>query len=350
MPAIKEENNTWTARFYYTDFMGNRKQKKKRGFSKKSDALSFERNFINQQIGCQETNFESVTIDYLTKCETKLKRSTFDRKRIVIEKHILPFFKQYNMIAITPKIISSWQSYVISNNELSESYLRAINMELSSIFTFAEKYYNLKTNVVKIADKMGKITRKNITIWLIEDMLELERVLSQHPILSRFILPLNLLYWTGMRVGELMALQLEDVENVTIHIHKTLNHRREITRPKTEKANREVIIDNKLACDLHDYIQTIYDKNPKAFLFDFHKSRLNYALDYAIKNSDKLSKIRIHDLRHSHASFLIKQGFSPLLISGRLGHDKPSTTLDIYGHLYPNEQNMIAETINKFRE
>ena len=63
-----------------------------------------------------------------------------------------------------------------------------------------------------------------------------------------------------------------------------------------------------------------------------------------------VKRIRVHDLRHSHASFLIEKGFSPLLIAERLGHENIQTTLQIYSHLYPNKQFEVAMRIQEFHE
>lgn len=59
-----------------------------------------------------------------------------------------------------------------------------------------------------------------------------------------------------------------------------------------------------------------------------------------------VKEIRIHDLRHSHASLLIELGFSPLLIKERLGHENIQTTLDTYSHLYPNKGASIADKLD----
>lgn len=58
--------------------------------------------------------------------------------------------------------------------------------------------------------------------------------------------------------------------------------------------------------------------------------------------------IRVHDLRHSHASMLIEMGFAPLEIADRLGHESVKTTLDTYSHLYPDKE-QLADRINQFR-
>ena len=61
-----------------------------------------------------------------------------------------------------------------------------------------------------------------------------------------------------------------------------------------------------------------------------------------------IKRIRVHDFRHSHASLLIELGFSPLLISERLGHEKIETTLQIYSHLYPSKSEAVAQKLNEF--
>ena len=62
----------------------------------------------------------------------------------------------------------------------------------------------------------------------------------------------------------------------------------------------------------------------------------------------EVDRIRVHDLRHSHASMLIEMGISPLQISERLGHEDVQTTLNIYSHLYPNKQEELAEKLAEF--
>lgn len=60
-----------------------------------------------------------------------------------------------------------------------------------------------------------------------------------------------------------------------------------------------------------------------------------------------IRQIRVHDLRHSHASLLIEMGFSPLLISERLGHENIETTLQTYSHLYPNKHSEVADRLQE---
>ena len=65
-----------------------------------------------------------------------------------------------------------------------------------------------------------------------------------------------------------------------------------------------------------------------------------------IKEQAKLKPIRVHDLRHSHIALLIEKGMQPLVIAQRVGHDSVNTTMNIYGHLYPNKQKQVADLLN----
>ena len=145
------------------------------------------------------------------------------------------------------------------------------------------------------------------------------------------------LYYTGMRVGELCALTPADVdlEGHTITINKTfqrINGRDVIWPPKTPKSNRVVTIPQTLANCLKEYMDKCYEIQPDDRLFPYTKSFLNHEMLRGCKKSG-VKKIRVHDLRHSHASLLIEMGCQPLLIADRLGHEKIQTTLNTYSHL-----------------
>ena len=158
------------------------------------------------------------------------------------------------------------------------------------------------------------------------------------------------LYWTGMRLGELLALTIGDVdfEKCTISISKSyqrLSGKDIITEPKTPKGKRIITIPQFLVIDLQDYIRGIYEPESNDRLFPITKYYLEHEMQRGIKESG-VKRIRIHDLRHSHSSMLVEMGFSPLEIADRLGHEKIETTLNTYSHLYPNKQEKLAERLD----
>ena len=139
----------------------------------------------------------------------------------------------------------------------------------------------------------------------------------------------------------------------TIAIDKScqrMNGRDVITEPKTPKSKRAVSIPGFLEEDLQDYISGFYAVTKEDRLFPITKYYLEHEMQRGIQESG-VKRIRLHDLRHSHASYLVELGFSPLEIAERLGHEKIETTLNTYAHLYPNKQEQLAERLDKeFRE
>lgn len=159
------------------------------------------------------------------------------------------------------------------------------------------------------------------------------------------------LYWTGMRIGELLALTPGDIdfEKRTISISKSyqrIDHRDVITPPKTPKSNRIISIPEFLAADLKDFIHSIYGIEEDNRLFPVTKYFLEHEMLRGIKASG-VKRIRLHDLRHSHASLLIEMGFTPLAIADRLGHERIETTLNTYSHLYPNKREQMANKLDE---
>jgi integrase len=158
------------------------------------------------------------------------------------------------------------------------------------------------------------------------------------------------LYYTGMREGELLALTPADVdlEKMTIRINKSfqrLGGEDVVSTPKTPKSNRVITIPAKLRDCLKDYMAQCYDLQPEDRLFPYTKHFLSHEMERGCKLSG-VKKIRVHDIRHSHASLLVEMGFSPLLIAERLGHERVQTTMETYSHLYPNKQTEVASQLD----
>ena len=160
----------------------------------------------------------------------------------------------------------------------------------------------------------------------------------------------QLLYYTGIRLGELMPLTAADADTTTgmLHITKSLqriNRQDVITPPKTEKGTRDIIMPRFLCSELIEYKKRLYGCDDDTRLFTMSKC----ALYYPMKKYSQLAgvpRIRLHDLRHSHVALLIEYNVSPLVIADRLGHESIEVTLGTYGHLYPNKQQEIADILD----
>ncbi|MFN1845537.1 site-specific integrase [Clostridioides difficile] len=161
-------------------------------------------------------------------------------------------------------------------------------------------------------------------------------------------LAFEILFWAGLRLGELMALTPKDVFENKINIDKSymkLNGEDIVSSPKTPKSKRIVPIPNFLYNNIKNYLSKIYDLKEDERIFKFAKSYLHKELDRCCKLSG-IKRIRVHDLRHSHASLLVNMDVNILTIAERLGHEKAETTWNTYSHLYPNKQLEVAQKLD----
>lgn len=348
MPIYKNESkNTWYAKFNYKDWQGNIKQKKKEGFKTQKEAKAFEREFLNKAHASCDMTFGSLVELYKEDCQSRLKPTTLDNKKFIIDYRVLPFFENMPINTITATTVRKWQNELISSEEnYSQTYLKTIHNQLSAIFNFACKYYKLPENPARTCGSIGKKNADSMQFWTVD---EFNRFIAavEDKLISKVCF--EILFWTGIRSGELLALTLSDFdfENKTLSINKNyarLNKEDLILEPKTPKSKRVVTIPTFL-CDLvQEYASKLYDYQPDERLFQTTKFYLNHEINRGCKKSG-VKKIRVHDLRHSHASLLIEMGFSPLLISERLGHENIETTLNTYSHLYPNKQSQVSDKL-----
>jgi len=195
---------------------------------------------------------------------------------------------------------------------------------------------------------MGKKHANEMQFWTLEEYQRFARVIkSGNPELYHAI---EVLYWCGVRLGEMLALTYSDVdlEKKTVRVSKSyqrIKGKDVITDPKTHKSNRVIAIPDALCDELRIFfgMHYVYGKDDR--IFSISKHRL---YDFMSSGSDKagVKRIRIHDLRHSHVSLLIEMGYSAVAIAERLGHESIEITFR-YAHLFPTQQTSMADDLSK---
>ena len=352
MPAYKDEKTgKWFAKFYYTNWQGIKKQKWKRGFATKKEALGFERDFLEQQSTNPDMTFQNLYEIYMEDMAARLKQSTLLTKKAVLQTHILPFFGSKPINEIKASDVRRWQAKLMSSpNNYSQTYLKKINTELNSIINYAKRFYDLNTNPCGKAGTIGKAKAEEMDYWTYDEYIAFREGVKDK---SLSYICIEVLYWTGMREGELLALSPADIDldNKTISINRTyqrIEGKDVFTSPKTRKSKRKIPIPDFLCQELSDYIQSRYMLDADERLFPVTKSYLSHEMIRGCKNTG-VKKIRIHDIRHSHASLLINQGCDALMLADRLGHEKVSTTLNTYSHLFPHKQQELVHSLESLQ-
>lgn len=347
MKAEKDKKTgKWLIQYRYTDWQGNRKKSTKRGFKTKREAEEWIRGFLMKQEANFDMKFEDFLKMYYEDMETRLREHTMRTKKYIIDLKILPYFGQKRMNDIKAADIRKWQNEIIKQG-YAATYLKTINNQLSAVFNYAVKYYDLPNNPCAKAGSMGKSHAEEMSFWTKEEfMCFIDCMMDKRQSYIAFMV----LYWIGMRMGELLALTPADIdfEKKTISITKSyqrISGRDIISLPKTPKSKRTVTIPEFLVADLKDYLDSLYELQENERLLPITKYFLEHEMQRGIKASG-MKRIRIHDLRHSHASLLVELGFLPLEIADRLGHEKVETTLNTYSHLYPNKQSKLADRLD----
>ena len=196
---------------------------------------------------------------------------------------------------------------------------------------------------------MGKKKNREMLFWTKEEYLKFAEVMMDKP---QFYYAFEMLYWCGIREGELLALTPADFDfkKGTVSINKSyqrLNGRDVITTPKTEKSNRIITMPQFLIEEIQDYLRQLYDVGMNDRMFLVTKSGLHREMARGAQEAG-VQRIRIHDIRHSHVSHLIDMGFSATAIADRVGHESIDITYN-YAHLFPSKQTEMADKLNMER-
>ena len=304
------KRNTWYFRVYIDNEYGKPIQKQRRGFKSKSEAKIEEQKFImnSKNVISNDILFINLYEDYKKYKKQRIKTQSYVTIINKIEKHIVPFFKEYKIRDINHIVYNNWKEYIFSKG-LSFSYNSSLHTCMVSIFNYAKEFYGLEEN---IASKIGNFKRttysKKFDFWTIDEF-------------SKFIKEVDLiefktLYWTlfftGLRLGECLALKWTDFKDNCLHIDKTLaqkvrvNDEYDITTPKTESSNRKVSLDNETINklnELKEYYKNIYGFSNNWCIFGGIKP-LSFTTIRRRKNQyckkANVKQIKIHDFRHSH--------------------------------------------------
>lgn len=302
-----------------------------------------------------DLSFEELCEKYLDYVKLKLKPQSYRSIKSRINSYILPYFKKYNICNITPIIYLEWQKFIELKN-FSFKYKKSLHYTMVSLFNFSMNFYDIPKK--NIASKVGNFANneipKEIEVWTAEEYKKFINVVDDlvYKNLYRF------LYFTGVRLGESLALTFNDIEEDIIVINKTIskefiNGNRSITAPKTKKSIRKIQIDyntkNKILELKNYYTLKFKDFNNNFYIFGGNKplspSTIERKKNYYCEKA-RVKQIRLHDFRHSHATLLLSNGVPITEIAHRLGHSDISMTLNTYSHVLHEDEKRVIKLLN----
>ncbi len=348
------KRNTWCVQCWYRDWRGDRKKKTKRGFATKSEALAWERDFVARSEGALSMTMAEFVKVYEQDMRPRLKLNTWISKEHMIATKILPYFANMAVNEITPSDLVKWENELLklrtsTGLPYAPTYLRSVTNQMSAILNHAVKLYGLPSNPMHKVKRIGAKRSGEMQFWTKAEYLAFSRAMMDKP---DYFLAFELLYWTGMRLGELLALTPADFDFVRKVVSITKSYQRLecediITSPKTPKSIRRIALPAFLADEVADHLRLFPVGEGERIFAAISKSGLHNEMNRGAKETG-VKRIRIHDLRHSHVSLLIEMGYTPLAIAERLGHESTEVTMN-YAHLFPNVQEDMASELDRKR-
>jgi len=373
MAVIQEKNKkkwtkdgrSWYFDTYYLDMYGNKKEKKSKYYRLRKEAEAAERKFLEKidttDIEENDPTFESVYTEWFEFKRKSLKSTSAYRLKSSLNKNILLFFKKYKLHSVKINIINNWLNYLSNVGKLE--YQNKIIGYLKEMLNYAKIYYNFDEKIInKIQPYKIEISyqKQKNSEWNFLTYEEFEKFISKVDD-ELYYLIFYFLYFTGVRIGEMIALNWNDIDfkRKTLTINKTFTNKVEnkifdIIDPKTKNSIRTIDLDN----DLLDLLKKHYDNERKIYHFNkdmfvfgnvkyISPTTLTRKLESYVKKAD-IKKITLHGFRHSHASLLIDLGCNSRKVADRLG-DTVQMIEHTYYHMFPHQKSAIVDSLNDFK-
>lgn len=339
---------------YWTDYIdGKRVKRESKKWKYKYHAQDDYDNYTAEDLPVVDLTFSKLFEKYLEFSSLKNKKSYLNQMKYDVNKYAVDLLEM-KIDKITPSVISKWQGNLLKSKSkkgtlLSNSYLNSIQTYVRAIFRFGIEH-QISTNNPAATMIIAKRTipvvieeKRVLTLAEFNSFVEKIEEIEYHAFF-------NVLYWCGLRMGEAIALTLNDYKDNRLLVSKNYDGANQIITTTKTGSNRYVDVPKRCTDVLDNLINHYrkFDHNKDSALFGLYKrlspTTIRRKKDEAVKTSG-IKQFKIHDLRHSHVSILIDLGFSAFEISKRLGHSTEMVN-NTYGHLFPSKQQAMVDKLN----
>ena len=340
----------------YRDIDGTLKQKKieNKAWKTLKEAKEAERRFLD---GLNEHDYKIAYMSlyglYIEDRKTKFKNRSLMTCQDVHNTHILPTFGKMLVSSISKDHIKRWQKALLAKG-YSNDYLKKIQTTFRGVLIWGVNYDKIEKNPFTIEYVKSKEPKREMLFFTLDEFNRFIDVIED----PEDYLLYSMLYWCGLRKGELQALTIDDIDldTKTISVTKNFDTRsHEITTPKTVTSYREIIVPDRL----YELIKLHLSNMARRPAFSKDRFLFGYDVPIASTTMERrknkycalagVKQIRIHDFRHSHVSLLINMGLSDFDIAKRLGHSRDMVN-NTYGHWFKQNQLALVDKLNKIQE
>lgn len=341
----QERKTFWVQMKVKDPFSGKWKAVKKRGFKLKREAKEWEASqMIEKTVSTSGKTFIEIAEEWERSQQASAEVVRHHREHFRIR------FSELSPMRIQdiskPQLIH-WRSDLAANDQYSTATKNLTIGYVRSVFRFAHEVYGIDdpTVVLKRLKKNNTEIMSEMQTWTPEEFAQFQSKVES-PLYSLYF---ELLFWTGMRRGEAIALQKSDLSNGWVNVHSSQRTASEGLKPTKTKQSRKIRLDDVLAAKM----EALQKSSDGPYLFGgetpLSPTTINRFFVQAIKASG-VKPIRLHDLRHSHATWLINSGVNIVAVSKRLGHSTIEQTLKTYTHLLKDTDDQMMDLINHARK
>lgn len=327
----------------------------KNGFATQKEAVLWQKrmlaDFSETSISANSTMYFKTFMKefFVPDYKNKVRERTFEATQGRLKR--LSYFGNMQLLKITPPLVKRWQNELFEQG-LSKNYVRHLHQLLQQVFDLAIKLNMLVKNPAKIVGNVKKEKAK-VDFWTLEEFQKFINSFDKNNVYEFLYLVTFLCFFmTGIRTSELQALNWKDIDfiNHTLLINKSMYYKNKkewkITEPKSSSSVRLIAIDDDTIRILQEWKHVQEQFGDFEFVFSLSETPVTKSTLMRVLRSHAkflgLKPIRIHDLRHSHASFMLALGMNDLEMKTRLGHADIQTTLGTYSHLRPNAMRDVA--------
>lgn len=304
---------------------------------------------------------EYLTTRWLPTQRSQLRPSTFDGYARTIAAHIVPNLGGIPLQKLQPEDLDALYAKLEENGRrdgkkggLSKKSVRHVHAIIHKALADAQRKGTVIRNVALLADapKLSAAPRKEMKAWTAEELAQFLTLARQHRLFAAWFVASH----TGMRRGEVLGLRWSDVDLDTARLSVRqaviiVAYKMQISDVKTSMGRRTIDLCDRTIEVLKEWrerqdeerrlIGDKYEDGDYVFA-SHHGSPVNP--DFFSQCFDRLlakaplPRIRLHDLRHTHATILLKAGVPVKVVSERLGHANAAFTITVYQHVMPGMQ------------
>jgi integrase len=292
---------------------------------------------------------------------TQLGETTFSSYRRNIELHVVPYLGSMPLKRLAPEDLDTLYAQLLTTGRrnhgggaLSPKTVRNVHAILRKALADAQRKGTVARNVAELADppKLSRRARPKMQVWNADEVRRFLQAIEAHDLYTAFYVKAN----TGMRRGEVLGLTWKNVDFDTARLSVTQavlapDYRKKVSDVKTPHSRRTIDLDPRTLAllrawrkrQLEQHLENGIRNDDTGYVFaqhdgePLHPDFFSQTLERLLSKID-LPRIRLHDLRHTHATLLIQAGVPIKVVSERLGHASVAFTMQVYQHVLPGMQ------------